>query len=1438
MNMQAHHSSGMAHADNPAKQKEHMAVLDLVKHGDATHVAVKNGNWSDASTWRGGKVPGNGAKVLIGDNLNVKYDAQSDARLKTIRVDGQLDFATQQNTKMVIDTFVVSPSGTLTVGTKQNPVAGNVDAEIWIADNGKIDRRWDPTQISRGLISHGEVEIYGQEKASHVKVSKNAMAGDQELVLGEAPKNWQVGDSLVLTGTKHVPSKWNPQKREMEWQGTQDEELTIKAINGNRVTLDRPLTYDHDTPRSDLKAYVTNFSRNVSITSENADRLPSNQRGHVMFMHSDDVDVRYAEFRELGRSDKSIRFDDFRTTSNGTRILDGKGNTQAGPSNNIRGRYAVHFHRSGDDISGEPARAVGNAVWGSPGWGFVNHDSHVVMEKNAAYDVFGSAFVTETGNETGAMRNNIAIKSEGAVEIAKEGTRNHDIARNGVGFWFQGRLVENENNVAAGQRHAGSVYLLRGEDQMDVATSNLDFPETARYQDKLLNGRPHIESFKNNEVFATNKGLEVIKANPNQGHDARSVIDGLKAWEVRTGTHLEYTSKYTLKNLDFVGAEKDGKVGISFGNNAEDMVVNGAKVKGFGVGIATTKKHTFGKLDDWSYAFVDADIDGKKINIDGKDRFLSGNDLNKGRLKLDVNSNTDFHFNGREDVNINGTKTDSIGSRRYWSGTDSYEIKASGIRNRIKQGYYTDKNGTPFFTVEERIADRATGETTKLEYVFTIDQSQKGLLDGARKLGTYGGTVQRGLAQGGLKSFIDSTSGGSQGGKTNSDGDMDHSDMDHGGMDHGDMGDAPSPDAGPAPSGDIDQGDMGDDMGDMGDDMGDDTGDMGDMGDVDSEPGDTPAPGPDAGPVTDNSVEDDANGSGDDGAGAAPPSSPTGESIRIEAEDMDLDGYRVENNGRLSGEQLISFVNGGSAETGSASTTFDGPAGTYDVVVSYIDENDGQAGLEAKLNGQSLDAWQLDQNLGDGYITDRTQTQRTVGDRVSLAPGDRIEIVGQEQANEHARVDYLELIPVEADSANDPPNTAGEDGGTDGEATDGEATDGEATDDVTDVSTDTPISDPAAPTPDVEDNADDGPSNETPEPSSEPDPALDDAVNGASESSDAPSPSPDTAPSDPMRIEAEDMTLDGYRIENNGTFSGQKAISFVGQQSGESGSASTTFDGPTGTYDVVVSYTDETDGNARLEAKLNGSSLEAWQFDQDLGDSFISSRNQVQRTVAEGVTLEAGDRIEIAGQEQGNEHARVDYVELIPVQGSAASDSGADAGALAGSQGSGSQAPAAAQVLKSPVQLQGSTWKAIPIDYQVTPNTVMQLEFRSGAEGAIHAIGLDTDAFVDASDRSELVQLSGTENWGIEGFDYVTSSGWQAYDIPVGQFTSEGAAYLSLLTVNGEDGGDAMSEFRNVRLSESLGSDTLPAANVMADPLAASSTDDPSLMAMAADSTF
>ena len=304
------------------------------------------------------------------------------------------------------------------------------------------------------------------------------------------------------------------------------------------------------------------------------------------------------------------------------------------------------------------------------------------------------------------------------------------------------------------------------------------------------------------------------------------------------------------------------------------------------------------------------------------------------------------------------------------------------------------------------------------------------------------------------------------------------------------------------------------------------------------------------------------------------------------------------------------------------------------------------------------------------------------------------------------------------------------------------------------------------------------------------------------------------------------MSLSGYRIEQNGTFSDNKAISLAGQQANETGRASTTFDGPAGTYDVKVSYTDENDGKASLEAKLNGQSLDQWQLDQNLQDGYISPRNQVQRTVAEGVTLEAGDRFELMAQEQGSEHARVDYVEFVPVASTPATgtpETGtppappADPAPPAAPEPA---QPAPTTVLSSPVTLQGSAWKSTAIDYQVMPNTMMQVEFRSSTEGAIHAIGLDDNAIIEASDRSELVQLSGTEAWGAGDFDYVTSSGWQSYDIPIGQFASSDAAYLSLFSM-GNDAGEATSEFRNVRLYEALGSGSsaLTGEATMADPM-------------------
>ncbi len=733
----SHEMDHAPHLDDPAKQSEHLALLDLVPHNAATHVAVKNGSWFDATTWANGQVPGNDARVLIPEGMTVDYDGISNASLFTLRVDGQLAFATDEDTQMKLDTFVVSPSGTLTMGSELNPVQADVKTRILIADNGAIDTAWDPQQLSRGLVSHGTVEVHGQAKTSHLKVSFDPAAGDKTLVLESAPENWQVGDRIVLTGTRYVPYEivsgegWT-------YQGTEDEERTITAIDGDRITLDRPLDYDHDTPEDDLKAYVANQSRNIVIATENAEALPANQRGHVMFMHSDNVDVRYAEFHELGRTDKSKLLDDFVTEDDRfhKRVLDDDGNPIPGDRTNIRGRYALHLHRTGVNGDETPAVLVGNSVDGSPGWGIVQHDSYAVLENNLSYNVTGAGFVSETGNEIGAWRNNISIRNEGGrKENEKSGVNNQDLGFAGHGFWLQGRLVENQDNVAAGNRGSGIFYFHRGIDQLKVDADNLPLEDWAKGQDQVGVDTPPITGFENNEVFASGNGLKVIKNFQSQEHDGRTLLDGFTAWEVAEGTELQYTAHYTLKDFTLIGGETVKRDwvndGMHLAQNTEDIVFDTLRTEGFERGIKLDKKLA-GQQDaarDWGYVFVDTQLANNQqdfVNVDPAfDRFLTRADVEPGRLSFDLDAaSSDFVVKGSDKgfyASIVGTKTDSLGSIDLPFGSEELGYTYEGVRDLAREGYYTLPDGSRGVVVDEYISDRLTGDLRKYSYVITFE---------------------------------------------------------------------------------------------------------------------------------------------------------------------------------------------------------------------------------------------------------------------------------------------------------------------------------------------------------------------------------------------------------------------------------------------------------------------------------------------------------------------------------------------------------------------------------------------------------------------------------------------------------------------------------------------------------------------------------------------
>ena len=602
MDTASHTQASMSsHADNPAKMKEHAALMDLVPKSQVTHTAIRNGSWFDPNVWQGGVVPGNGAHVMVDEGVSLRYDQESETRLKTVRLDGTLTFVSNRDTKMVVDTFVSTEAGTLNIGSLSTPVQADKTAQIIIADEGLIDRNWDPTLVSRGLITHGKVRIYGAEKTDFSRM-REVEAGSRELVLIGSPQGWRVGDKLVVGGTAFDKNGSHSDNSRF-----QDETLTITSVNGNRVRFTNDdittgdntvLRFDHirpDIPEKDqLNLYVANTSRNVIVETENSKSVPTQQRGHVMFMHNPDVVVQNAGFYNLGRTDK-------------TRLVDDPGKNMDGSSGsgtNRRARYPLHFHRNGSgDIDGSPAIARGNAVVGSPGWGIVHHDSHAILEDNVVFDVAGAGIVAESGNEIGAWRNNLTIKMTGTGYhvLSQEVTRREgkfDLGFQGEGFWMQGAgQVAMKDNVAISANEAGVAVFgdsLRPADPREaekIAVKNLPadiqklFPAGATHVDitdvplRQLTGFESYNSGTGISVWGHLSNfdgqLALDARGPNATHGGRSTIDNFKVWNSHsTGIRTDYSS-----SIDYVD-------GLIIGNASKP-------VQGYGIvqNQATRKNH-------------------------------------------------------------------------------------------------------------------------------------------------------------------------------------------------------------------------------------------------------------------------------------------------------------------------------------------------------------------------------------------------------------------------------------------------------------------------------------------------------------------------------------------------------------------------------------------------------------------------------------------------------------------------------------------------------------------------------------------------------------------------------------------------------------------------------------------------------------------------------
>ena len=568
------------------QQHAHTPGVSGLPHGvpffcaNPTVTSKSSGAWSDPATWSTGTPPAANDKVTIAAGHAITYDALSDAALACIEVRGTLTFRTDTNTRLNVVTFMVLEEGALEVGSPASPIAANVTAEITIADR-PFDPELDPSQAGNGIVAFGKVTMHGAPKSpTFVRFGQEPLAGVNKLVFERPVEGWKAGDTLVIPDTRQLSANESGKSYR-----SQSEKVRIASISGPGATLEAPLAYDHEGARNasgelEFLPHAGNLTRNVVVRSEN----PNGTRGHVMFSSRANVDLRYVEFRELGRTKMGML--------NNT-VTDSEGRAQRLGTNQI-GRYSVHFHHTfgpkQTPANGYQFTVVGNAIDGSPKWGLVVHRTHYgLIRDNVVYNTRGAGIVTEDGTESfNVFERNFSLRTAGSRDAAPGNGYSATLPNpggDGSAFWFRGPNNYIRDNVAASAAESGfglpvtALGVVRAPKYKGAASSD----ETESVA--LDTNRATVLEFANNEAYgAIQSGVEWAWSGS---------ISGLKVWHAsRHAVTANPTAKLVIDELvvrndpAVLARVEENPVGVWVSNYiGREVTVTKANIEGARVGV-------------------------------------------------------------------------------------------------------------------------------------------------------------------------------------------------------------------------------------------------------------------------------------------------------------------------------------------------------------------------------------------------------------------------------------------------------------------------------------------------------------------------------------------------------------------------------------------------------------------------------------------------------------------------------------------------------------------------------------------------------------------------------------------------------------------------------------------------------------------------------------
>lgn len=311
-------------------------------------VATRLGQWTDTATW-GGRRPAAGSSVVIPPGIKVVYDAADSGSLKSLDIQGTLEFWPQ--TSLRLASRMITVSGKLAVGSEAQPFPADKTATIVLTGASSQALTDDGLRVNGGTL-----DLHGAAAATWTRLASPAKKGDDRLVL-EKPVDWKPGAEIIIAPTSDDPKEAETRR--------------VAEVKGDIVILETPLSHAHRAEEG-IGAEVGLLTRNVVVSG-----VSPTQGGYVVLTGNAVGRIENVEFRDLGRS-------------------------------GVRGQYPLFFDGL---MTGSASYVRNNAIHDSGNRCVVLRQvDKLAVTDNVASSVSGHCFVMEDGAESGdVFAGNLAV---------------------------------------------------------------------------------------------------------------------------------------------------------------------------------------------------------------------------------------------------------------------------------------------------------------------------------------------------------------------------------------------------------------------------------------------------------------------------------------------------------------------------------------------------------------------------------------------------------------------------------------------------------------------------------------------------------------------------------------------------------------------------------------------------------------------------------------------------------------------------------------------------------------------------------------------------------------------------------------------------------------------------------------------------------------------